>query len=145
LAVDKARAVADTLEHGLVIGCDQVCELNNCILGKPKDHAHAVEQLTNASGRKAILYNGLAVTNAGTGETRSDIVTVRVAYRELGSEEIERYLIADQPYNCCGSLKVESLGISLLSSIESDDPNAITGMPVIALLTILRQFGATLP
>jgi len=145
LSIAKARTIADTLNHGLVIGSDQVCVLGDQILGKPRDHSDAVQQLTNASGREALLHNGLAVIDAESGKTLSKIVSVRVVYRELQLAEIERYLKADQPYQCCGSLKVESLGIALLSSIESDDPNAITGMPVIALLSMLREFGAVIP
>ncbi len=145
LAIAKASAIADTHNHGLVIGSDQVCELNDEILGKPKDHADGVRQLSKASGQRATLYNGLAVIDAETGRTRSTVVAVSVVYRDLQLAEIERYLKADQPYQCCGSLKVESLGISLLSSIESDDPNAITGMPVIALLSMLRSFGLAVP
>jgi len=142
LAAEKAHAVATDMRAGLVIGCDQVCLLDGQILSKPTDHNDAVRQLMNASGKQAQLHNGLAVTDAASGETRSEIVSVNVVYRTLEQDEIERYLLADQPYNCCGSLEVESLGISLLDSIDSNDPNAITGMPVIALLRMLRQFGA---
>jgi len=145
LAIAKAQAVADSVEHGLVIGSDQVCELGDRILGKPQDHDDAVQQLSDAAGQEARLHNGLAIIDAKTSKTLSTIVTVRVVYRELQLEEIERYLKVDQPYQCCGSLKVESLGISLLTSIESDDPNAITGMPAIALLSMLRKFGAVIP
>ncbi|MBX2867516.1 MAG: Maf family nucleotide pyrophosphatase [Acidiferrobacterales bacterium] len=145
LATSKAQKVASELSEGLVIGSDQVCELGDQILGKPRDHKNAIEQLRMASGREAFLYNGIAVIDARTHQVLSKLVVVRVVYRKLDDQEIERYLRTDQPYDCCGSLKVESLGISLLSAIESDDPNAITGMPVIALLSLLRQFGAILP
>ena len=145
LARLKASKVAESRQSGLVIGSDQVCEQNGEIIGKPADHAHAVRQLKAASGQISTLFTGVALINAATGRIQSDVATVEVRCRELSDNEIERYLIADQPYNCCGSLKVESLGISLLSGIKSDDPNTITGLPVIRLLDMLRKEGINVP
>ncbi len=145
MSVTKARAVAADYSSALVIGSDQVAEQDGMIVGKPGNHANAVKQLRAASGSVATLYCGVALINAATGQVRSDVVRVEVECRELDDKEIERYLLADKPYHCCGSLKVESLGITLLKKIESDDPNAITGLPVIRLLEMLRQEGVTIP
>ena len=145
LSREKALAIANTIDSGLVIGSDQVCVLQSSILGKPKDHDDAVEQLRRASGQIAKLYTGVAVVNAATGNAQSAVIEVDVAYRTLTDDTITRYLEKDQPYDCCGSLKVESLGITLLDYIRSDDPNAITGFPVIRLCTMLRNEGVSLP
>lgn len=145
LAEEKARAVGSHLKKGLVIGSDQLAEQGGQIIGKPRDHEHAVEQLTAASGSKAVLHSAVSVLNCSSEALQSAIVRVEVECRELSEEEILRYLEVDQPYNCCGSLKVESLGIALLKSIRSDDPNAITGLPVIRLLEMLRKEGVQIP
>lgn len=145
LAVAKATAVSVRYPNALIIGSDQVSEQNGRIIGKPKDHQDAVAQLRDASGSSARLYSGIAVINTASGAVQSEIAEVEVECRDLTDEEIERYLAIDQPYNCCGSLKVESLGITLLKNIRSDDPNAITGMPVILLADMLRREGVALP
>ena len=145
LAEEKARAVGSHYKKGLVIGSDQLSELDGQIIGKPRDHEHAAEQLKSASGSKAVLHSAVAVLNCSSEEMQSAVVQVEVECRELGDEEIQRYLEKDTPYNCCGSIKVESLGIALLKSIHSDDPNAITGLPVIKLLEMLRREGVQVP
>ncbi len=145
LAIAKAQSVARDYPGDLIIGSDQVAEQDGKIIGKPADHADAVKQLQAASGSLATLFCGIALVNGMNGQIRSDVVTVKVECRELTDAEIERYLLADKPYNCCGSLKVESLGITLLRRIRSDDPNAITGLPVIRLLELLREAGLSLP
>lgn len=149
LAIAKAKTIADghrnALGITLVIGADQVAAQAGRILGKPANHDDAVAQLRAASGGMARLYSGIAVINTATGDVQSAVAEVEVAYRQLSDAQIERYLAADQPYNCCGSLKVESLGITLLKHIRSDDPNAIIGMPVILLAEILRNQGIVLP
>ncbi len=141
LADKKARTVGALYDKGLIIGSDQLSEQDGRIIGKPRDHEDAVAQLRAASGSTAILHSGIAVFNAASGRMQSDVVQVEVECRELSDEEINRYLERDQPYNSCGSLKVESLGIALLKSIRSDDPNAITGLPVIRLLEMLKNEG----
>lgn len=145
LSLAKARAVAKDCEDALVIGSDQVSEQNGRIVGKPLDHADAVDQLTRASGSVSRLYSGVALINTVTGTEHCEIAVVKVKCRILDHGQIERYLATDQPYDCCGSIKVESLGISLLESIESDDPNAITGLPVIKLVSLLAREGVSLP
>ena len=145
LSGEKARAVAGDLTEGLVIGSDQVAVLQGRILGKPVDHADAVAQLRAGSGRQTTLYCGVALLNLASGNLRSAVERVTVECRELSEAEILRYLEADKPYDCCGSLKVEGSGISLLRRINSDDPNAITGLPVIRLIEMLRAEGIALP
>ena len=145
LAEDKTRAVAADLTEGLVIGSDQVAVLRGRIMGKPADHDDAVAQLRSGSGSETTLYCGVALLNVASGNSQCAVARVTVQCRDLTEEEILRYLEVDKPYDCCGSLKVEGLGISLLRSISSDDPNAITGLPVIRLLDMLRAEGVTLP
>ncbi len=141
LAAAKARTVGASYGKGLIIGSDQLSEQDGRIIGKPRDHEDAVAQLRAASGSTAILHSGIAVFNATSGHMQSDVVQVEVECREFSDAEIYRYLERDRPYNCCGSLKVESLGIALLKTVRSDDPNAITGLPVIRLLEMLRNEG----
>lgn len=145
LSQAKAAAVGGGLAEGLVIGSDQVAVLGDRIIGKPADHGDAVRQLRAASGARTILHCGVALLNAATGRIQSAVERVEVECRELAEEEIERYLARDVPYDCCGSLKVEGMGIALIRRIRSDDPNAITGLPVIRLLGMLRAEGLALP
>ncbi len=145
LAESKAAAITDDLDAGLVIGADQVAELDDRIIGKPMDHDDAVAQLRAASGRRTVLHCGVALIDAASGRRQDILERVEVDCRELSDREIERYLQVDKPYDCCGSLKVEGLGISLLSRIRSDDPNAIIGLPVIRLLGMLRAEGIEIP
>jgi len=145
LSLEKARTIARNHPGRLIIGSDQVSEQDDEIIGKPRDHADAVRQLQRASGKTSYLYSGVALINSATGKEYSEVAVVKVRCRPLDKGQIERYLRADQPYNCCGSIKVESLGISLLASVESDDPNAITGMPVTRLVAMLAAEGITLP
>ena len=145
LAETKAATVAREMSEGLVIGADQVAALGDRIIGKPLNHDDAVAQLRAASGRRTMLYCGVTLINAASGRCQSAVETVEVECRELSDQEIEKYLQVDRPYDCCGSLKVEGLGISLLSRIRSDDPNAITGLPVIRLLEMLRSEGFEVP
>lgn len=145
LSQAKAAAVAGGLAEGLVIGSDQVAVLGGRIIGKPADHGDAVRQLRAASGARTMLHCGVALLNAATGRMQSAVEHVEVECRVLAEEEIERYLARDVPYDCCGSLKVEGMGISLIHRIRSDDPNAITGLPVIRLLGMLRTEGLSLP
>jgi MAF protein len=145
LAASKARAVADGLADGLVIGSDQVAVLEGRILGKPVDHDDAAAQLRAASGKAAVLFSAVALLHITCGRLQTAVERVEVEYRAYSDDEIRRYLEMDRPYDCCGSVKVEGMGISLLSRISSDDPNAITGLPVIRLLAMLRSEGLTLP
>jgi len=141
LSIAKAEAVAKDLSEGLVIGSDQVAVHGDTIVGKPHTHENAVNQLRTASGTTVQLLTGLALINAANGNVQSDVVPFAVTFRTLSDEIIENYLRAEQPYACAGSLKAEGLGISLLEKFSGDDPNALIGLPLIRLCSMLRQEG----
>lgn len=145
LALAKARAVAAQQPGAVVIGSDQVAELNGHALGKPGSHERAVAQLRAMSGRQLQFHTAVAVLDA-QGQCVGEVLsTVRVRLRVLSEAEIEHYLRAEQPYDCAGSAKVEGLGITLLEAVESDDPTALIGLPLIATTTLLRRAGFALP
>ena len=141
LALAKAEAVARQFPDAVVIGSDQVADLDGQAIGKPGTHERAVEQLRAMSGRSVVFQTAIAVVCASTGFSRQDLAPVRVQFRELGDAEIERYLLAEKPYDCAGSAKSEGLGVSLLSAIESDDPTALVGLPLIRTCQMLREAG----
>ena len=141
LALAKAWAVAAAHPDAVVIGSDQVCELDGQAFGKPLVHERAVEQLRLLSGRTAVFHTALAVVHAAPGFVRCDSAPVRVRFRELEAGEIERYLRIEQPYDCAGAAKCETLGIALLDAIESDDPTALVGLPLIRTARLLRAAG----
>jgi MAF protein len=140
LAEAKARAVADAHRDALVIGSDQVAVIEDRILGKPGDHARAVQQLQQASGRTVQFYTGLCVCNGASGECKSAVEPFDVEFRTLSDELIEDYLQKDQPYNCAGSFKSEGLGIVLFERLHGDDPNTLMGLPLIRLIRLLEAF-----
>lgn len=144
LAEAKARAVAAHLPDAVVIGSDQVCSCDGRVLGKPGNHAAAVEQLQFLRGREAVFHTAVALADAGGLLAMRNVPTV-VRMRALGDAEIEAYLRAEQPYDCAGSAKSEGLGITLLASMRSDDPTALVGLPLIALCDMLRAAGYALP
>ena len=144
LALAKAHAVARQRPEAVVIGSDQVCELPGPpaqLLGKPGSHERAVAQLRLQSGREAVFHTALAVVHAASGFAAHDLAPVRVRFRTLGDAEIERYLRLEQPYDCAGSAKCETLGIALLDAIDSDDPTALVGLPLIRTARLLRAAG----
>jgi septum formation protein len=141
LAKAKALAVAGRFPGALVIGCDQVAVGNGEILGKPGNRANAVLQLRALSGREAVFHTALCVHNTATGSTRTRVVPCRVAFRKLDDGLIERYLAREQPYDCAGSAKSEGLGIALIAKMEGEDPNALVGLPLIALVELLHEQG----
>ena len=143
LSEAKARAVAQQYPEALIIGSDQVAFMDGRVFGKPGTHAKAVEQLRTLSGKTVNFYTGLCVLNAKTGEAEVCGVPTLVGFRELGDAEIENYLRREPAYNCAGSAKSEGLGIALLSQIHGDDPNALVGLPLIALCELLRKHGMT--
>jgi septum formation protein len=145
LAEAKARAVAARFPAALVIGSDQVADCDGIAVSKPESHATAVAQLTAQSGRTIVFHTALAVVDAASGRCRSELVDVRSTFRKLSREEIEAYLVAEQPYDCAGAVRSEALGIALFERIESDDPTALIGLPLIALCRLLRQEGLSLP
>jgi septum formation protein len=142
LARAKAAAVAARQPDALVIGSDQTATLDGVeIIGKPGDHARALDQLRAASGRTMSFHTALALLRAEDGLVDEQVVDTRVRFRTLSEDEIEAYLRAEQPYDCAGSAKSEGLGIALLESIEGPDPSALVGLPLIALCTALRRAG----
>lgn len=141
LALAKARAVAALHPQAVVIGSDQVADLDGQPLGKPGTHERAVAQLRQLSGRQAVFQTAVAVVRADTGFAEVLLAPVTVRFRTLPDREIERYLRLEQPYDCAGSAKSETLGIALLEAIESDDPTALVGLPLIRTCQLLRRAG----
>jgi len=141
LALAKARAVAGQAPDAIVIGSDQVADLDGTPIGKPGTHERAVAQLQAMRGRAIVFQTAVAVVRASTGFEGSALVPVTVRFRDLSDAEIEQYLRAEQPYDCAGSAKSEGLGIALLAAIESDDPTALIGLPLIRTAALLRQAG----
>ena len=144
LALAKARAVAALHPEAVAIGSDQVADLAGQPLGKPGEHARAVAQLRQMRGQTVIFQTALAVVCLASGFEQVDLAEVRVVFRDLSDDEIEAYLLAEQPYDCAGSAKSEGLGIALLESIDNDDPTALIGLPLIRTARLLRQAGVKL-
>ena len=145
LALEKAQAVAARKPQAIVIGSDQVADLHGQPLGKPGTHERAAAQLARMSGQTVLFHTAVAVMQASRGFAQSSLATVTVRFRALDAATIERYLLAEQPYDCAGSAKSEGLGIALLQAIESDDPTALIGLPLIRTAQLLRAAGLTLP
>lgn len=141
LAEAKARHVARGHGAALVIGSDQVAVLNGRIIGKPGDHAQAAAQLRAASGRRLSFLTGLCLANGAADRVQVDVVPTTVVFRDLADTEIDAYLRRERPYDCAGAFKSEGLGIALLAAIESDDPSALIGLPLIRLCEMLRAEG----
>ena len=144
LSVAKARAVAPQYPGAVVVGSDQVAVVprrkSSVILGKPDDHSAAIEQLSLLSGRQIRFFTGICVVDPRGGD-ELEIEETRVSFRTLTRPEIEAYVHREQPYGCAGSFRSERLGITLVESIRSDDPNALIGLPLIRLCRMLRQAG----
>jgi len=144
LALAKAQAVAARFPAALVIGSDQVADLAGEALGKPGTHERAVAQLRRMRGQTVVFQTAVAVVCVETGFAQVELAPVRVRFRDLADAEIEAYLRAETPYDCAGSAKSEGLGISLLESIENDDPTALIGLPLIRTARLLRAAGLEL-
>ncbi|MEO8544977.1 MAG: Maf family nucleotide pyrophosphatase [Burkholderiaceae bacterium] len=144
LAMEKARAVAARFPQAVVIGSDQVADLAGQALGKPLVHEVAVEQLRRMQGQQVVFQTAVAVVCAGSKFAQMDLAQIRVRFRALADDEIEAYLLAEQPYDCAGSAKSEGLGISLLDAIDNDDPTALIGLPLIRTCRMLRAAGVRL-
>jgi septum formation protein len=141
LALAKAHAVASDAADAVVIGSDQVADLDGQAIGKPGSHERAVEQLKMMSGQRVVFHTAVAVMRRDRAFERALLAPVAVRFRTLLIDEIERYLQLDQPYDCAGSAKSEALGIALLESIDSDDPTALIGLPLIRTCALLREAG----
>ncbi len=144
LALAKARAVALKHPDAVVIGSDQVADLDGIPLGKPGNHTNAILQLQRMRGKTVIFQTALSVVCIATGYERTDLAEVKVKFRDLSDAEIETYLRAEEPYDCAGSAKSEGLGISLLDAIDNDDPTALIGLPLIRTCQLLREAGVKL-
>jgi septum formation protein len=144
LALAKARAVAQRFPDCVVIGSDQVADLDGLALGKPETHARAVLQLRQMRGKTVIFQTAVAVVCLQSGFCQEVLTPVKVCFRDLDDDEIENYLRMEQPYDCAGSAKSEGLGIALLDAIESDDPTALVGLPLIRTSRMLRAAGIRL-
>ncbi|MBM3353936.1 MAG: septum formation inhibitor Maf [Betaproteobacteria bacterium] len=141
LAILKARAVAGRFPDALIIGSDQVASCEGVILDKPGSHENARRQLTHMSGKTARFYTAVAVLDAASGFVASRVGACDVAIRRLTPEQIQNYLLREQPYDCAGSAKSEGLGIALMESLRTDDPTSLIGLPLIALTELLEQAG----
>jgi septum formation protein len=144
LSESKARAVGKT-RAGLIIGSDQVATTGNDILGKPGNHERAVKQLQQLAGNTVTFHTGLCLLDSTRDTVQIDVVPFSVEFRQLSDTQIERYLRREQPYNCAGSFKSESLGITLFTRMRGDDPTALIGLPLIRLTDMLAVAGITLP
>ena len=141
LAMAKAQAVAALHPQAVVIGSDQVADLDGEPLGKPGNHARATAQLRRMRGKTVVFQTAVAIICLDSSFSQVDLAEVRVKFRNLDDAEIERYLLAETPYDCAGSAKSEGLGIALLESIDSDDPTALVGLPLIRTCQMLRTAG----
>jgi septum formation protein len=139
LAQLKAKKIAESNTSALIIGCDQVATLDGLQLGKPMSHENAVKQLQYQRGRRVTFHSALCLYNAATQHMQSDVVPYDVEFRNLTDAQIENYLRIEEPYNCAGSAKSEGLGIALIASMTGSDPNALIGLPLIKLITMLQN------
>lgn len=145
LAIGKAKAVAAQFDDALIIGSDQVASMGEQRFGKPGTQERAVAQLRVMRGRSVIFDTALAVLNTRSGHIQVDVVPTEVRFRTLSDDEIVRYVERERPLDCAGSAKSEGLGITLLDALSGDDPNALVGLPLIALARMLRNEGLALP
>lgn len=145
LALAKAQRIATGCDGALVIGSDQVAVLDSKTMGKPGTPAAAAAQLRAMSGRITVFHTAVSLLDAASGQHQTRVVATRVRLRRLDDAEIRRYLDRDRPYDCAGSAKIESLGIALAESVQSEDPTALIGLPLIALCDMLRRAGLPLP
>lgn len=141
LALAKAQAVAVLHPRALIIASDQVADLDGMPLGKPGNHALAFRQLQLMRGKRVVFHTALCVLDGASGRQQLEDVPTTVSFRDLSDAQIERYLQREQPYDCAGSAKIESLGVALVTHIDSADPTALIGLPLIALVSMLQREG----
>ena len=144
LALAKAQAVAQQHPEAVVIGSDQVADLNGEPLGKPGTHERAVLQLQRMRGQTVVFQTAVAVVCHARQFEQTELAQIRVRFRDLSDAEIENYLRLEEPYDCAGSAKSEGLGIALLEAIDNDDPTALIGLPMIRTARLLRAAGISL-
>lgn len=140
LATQKAHALASAYSKHIIIAADQVAMLGNSQLHKPSNQENAIKQLQKSSGKCIKFYTGICVLDTTTMNYKIDIDICSVYFKKLSANEIKNYVLLEQPYNCAGSFKSEGLGITLFKRIESDDPNALIGLPLIKLIGLLEKF-----
>ncbi len=145
LSLLKGESVAAQYPENWVIGSDQVAELENQILNKPGNPETAFHQLKRQSGKKVCFHTSVTLLNASKNRLDQTVVSTEVLFRTLSDGEIHRYLMQEQPWDCAGSFKAEGLGISLFLSLQSDDPTALIGLPLIKLSAMLRESGYKVP
>lgn len=141
LAQAKARKIGQTHGESLVIGCDQVATLDDEQLGKPLTHDNAVRQLRLMRGRSVTFHSALCLFNTSSQRMQAQVVPYEVEFRMVSDAQIEHYLNKEQPYHCAGSAKSEGLGIALIAAMHGSDPNALIGLPLIALIDMLHNEG----
>ena len=141
LAQAKSLKVAESNCNSLIIGCDQVATLDGLQIGKPGSHKNAVKQLTMMRGRSVVFHSALCLYNTYTKNMQAEVVPVTVQFRQLTDAQIENYLLKEKPYNCAGSAKSEGLGIAIIASMQGSDPNALIGLPLIRLISMLENEG----
>lgn len=141
LAESKARALAATHPHHLIIGSDQVATLDGKIIGKPGNHPTALAQLESFSNKTVLFLTGLCLFNSATGQAQVAVEDYSVKFRALSTPQLNNYLNKEQPYDCAGSFKSEGLGICLFDKLGGDDPNTLIGLPLIALTKMLIEEG----
>ncbi len=143
LAEAKARAVAAAHPDSLIVGSDQVAEFGGSPIGKPRDHAHALEMLRAMRGRTIVFHTAVALLNAASGRLQTALVDVVCTFRTLDDAALTSYLDRDQPLDCAGAVRVETLGIALFTRVASDDPSALIGLPLIKLTDMLLAEGVS--
>jgi len=141
LSQAKARAAITMHPDALIIGSDQVAVLGTQLIGKPLSHPNAIKQLRAMSGQSVHFYTALTLLNARSNTMLTEVAENQVHFRKLSDDDIEAYLRKERPYNCAGSAKFESLGIVLISKMQGDDPNALVGLPLILLVSMLKEMG----
>ena len=145
LAQEKAAKIATSHPQALVIGSDQCAVVDGQIMGKPGDREGAIRQLKTLSGNEIIFLTGLCLTQISSGWSQHCVEPFSVGFRQLTSDEIERYVDAEQPFDCAGSFKSEGYGVSLCRFMRGEDPSALIGLPLIRVSQYLREFGVALP
>lgn len=144
LAQAKALSLAKHYQDAIIIGSDQVASCQGNILGKPGTHSQALAQLLACQGQRVTFYTGLCLHHTQSGKTSSWVEPFHVHFRQLSQTQLENYLLREQPYDCAGSFKMEGLGIALFERLEGDDPNALIGLPLIRLVSMLSDQGVNI-
>ncbi len=145
LSLEKAHKATESNQQKIIIASDQAASFQGKPIGKPHNYKNAVKQLTSFSGKTIVFYTGLAVIDQNNNNIYQDLEETKVSFRDLSQTDIHNYLTLEEPYQCAGSFKSEGLGISLFAKIETNDPNALIGLPLIKLVDILKKIGLQIP